>query len=77
MNITLSAEEELIEKAREYAARHQTSLNRMIRDFMRKITGSADLERKADEFAQLAREHAGASDQGFEFNRDEAHERGI
>lgn len=77
MNITLSADEELVKKAREYAARHETSLNGMIRAFMRRITGSRDVERDADEFAQLALRNAGASDEGFVFNRDEAHQRQV
>jgi len=33
MNITLSASEKLIEKSREYARRHNTSLNNLIRVF--------------------------------------------
>jgi len=75
MNVTLSADEKLVKKARDYAARHETSLNRMIREFMQKITGLADLERKADEFARLARQGGGAAPKGFVFDREEAHNR--
>ncbi|OGV74365.1 MAG: hypothetical protein A3K19_27300 [Lentisphaerae bacterium RIFOXYB12_FULL_65_16] len=75
MNITLSAEDELVKRSRAYAAQHGMSLNRMLRSYMRQVSGLADLERDAAEFACLAREHGGASPAGFAFNRDEAHRR--
>ncbi len=75
MNVTLSADEKLVKKAREYAARHETSLNRMIREFMRKLAGLADLERRAAEFARLAKDKGGASPKGFVFDREKGHNR--
>lgn len=76
MNITLSAEKETIERTREYAARHGTTLNRMIRDFMTRVVGSASQADSASEFARVARENAGCSEKGYRFDRDEAHRRG-
>ena len=35
-NLTLSIPEELLEKAREYASQHGTSLNEMIRNLLKK-----------------------------------------
>lgn len=35
-NITLSMEEELVKAGRAYAAQHQTSLNELIRDLLKK-----------------------------------------
>lgn len=75
MNITLSANEELVKKAREYAARQGTSLNRMIRDYMEQLASISDTDQIAEEFALLARKEGGASPAGFVFNREEAHER--
>jgi len=75
MNITLSAEEGLIRKTREYAARHGTSMNNMIREYMKQMTGSRSRDEAATEFAKLAREKAGAS-QAQRFDREAAHSRG-
>ena len=60
MNITLSADEELIRKARDYAAQRGTSLNQIIREYMEQLTRVADAGRNADEFERLARERGGA-----------------
>ncbi|MEF8822840.1 MAG: DUF6364 family protein [Desulfohalobiaceae bacterium] len=76
MNITLSADSELIKKAREYAAQHGTSLNQMIRRYLEQITSTEDKESCAREFEQLARQHGGSSPEGFVFDREEAHDRG-
>lgn len=76
MNITLSADKELLKKARSVAARQGTSLNQMIREYLEKVACVSDLEEKADEFEQLARQKAGVSQPGFVFRREEAHFRG-
>ncbi len=75
MNITLSADEELVKKAREVATRQGSSLNRMIREYMEKLASVTDVDSIAEEFAMLARQQGGASPHGFVFNREEAHER--
>ncbi|MFO7761565.1 MAG: DUF6364 family protein [Desulfobia sp.] len=75
MNITLSADEKIIKKAREYAVRHGTSLNKMIRGYMEQLVSVSNVEQNAEEFARLAREQGRASPAGFVFNREEAHER--
>ena len=76
MNITLSADEKLIARARAYARAHNMSLNQVIRDFMTQLTGERNGAEAADEFAQLAREQPGRSPDGFRFDRDAAHTRG-
>ena len=76
MNITLSADKELIRKAREYAARQGSSLNQVIREYLEQVTASSGIEDHAREFAKLAREHGGVSPRGFVFDREEAHARG-
>jgi len=75
MNITLSADAELIKKGREYANAHHTSLNQLVRDYLRSITGGNDAEKAADEFMNLAKSMAGRSDNGFRFSRDTIYDR--
>ncbi|MFW6101353.1 MAG: DUF6364 family protein [Bacteroidota bacterium] len=75
MNITLSADKELVEKAREHAARQGTSLNRMIREYMEQLASISDTDEIAEEFAMLARQEGGASPEGFVFDRETAHKR--
>jgi hypothetical protein len=75
MNITLSADKELIKKSREYARAHHTSLNQLIRDYLRRVTGANDAEKAADEFLSLANSMAGHSDSGFKFSRDAIYDR--
>jgi len=75
MNITLSADEELVKKAREYAARQGTSLNRMIREYMEQLANIPETDEIAEEFALLARQEGGASPEGFVFDREATHKR--
>ena len=73
MNITLSADKELVKRAREIAAQQGISLNQIIRQYMEQFTRMSNIEKNADEFARLAREQGGASPRGYVFNREEAH----
>jgi hypothetical protein len=75
MNITLSADQELIKKSRQYAKNHGTSLNSLIRTFLKNISGEKDKSASAEEFAQLAETGAGCSEPGYTFDRDEIHDR--
>jgi hypothetical protein len=61
MNITLSAQDELVEKARRYAGEHGTSLNQLIRDYLERLVGSVSAEDAAAEFVAVAREMGGDS----------------
>jgi hypothetical protein len=64
MNITLSADEDLVENAREYARRHGTSLNQMIRDYLRTLTAAETRQEAAEAFEVVARSMAGDSGHG-------------
>jgi len=75
MNITLSADEETVRLTREYARQHGTSLNRLVRDYLCRLTATDEGETAADEFRRLALEHGGRSPKGFRFSREEAHRR--
>jgi hypothetical protein len=75
VNITLSADEDLIAKARAYAQARNTTLNQLVRDYLRRVTGQIDPQRAAEEFAELARSRPGRSEAGFVFDRGAAHDR--
>jgi len=75
VNITLSAEADLIAKARAYAQTQSTTVNQLIRDYLGRLTGQIDPQQAAEEFAKLARDHGGRSDEGFVFDRRDVHVR--
>ena len=75
MNITLSADEDLIKKSREYAKKHHTTLNNMIREFLRTITASNDVHYAAEQFKVNALNRSGRSQEGYVFDRDDIHSR--
>ena len=75
MNITLSADEKLIARAREYAQANDTTLNQMLRDYMDRVTGQVDRAEAAARFQEIARTHAGRSSRGYRFNRNSIHSR--
>jgi hypothetical protein len=70
-NITLSAEDWLIERARLVAQSRHTTLNTAFREWMRQYAG-ADL---ADERYQAVMEGLKGVDAGRKFTRDEMNER--
>ena len=76
MNITLSADEKLLAKARAYAQTHDTTLNQLIRDYLERLTGHLDREHAAEEFARLSRSALGPADPAYRFERKALHERG-
>jgi len=75
MNITFSADAGLTKKAHEYAKAHNTSLNQLVRDYLRRVACGGDIEKAADEFMELARTMPGCSDSGFKFSRDTVDDR--
>jgi hypothetical protein len=75
MNITLSADTELIKKGREYAKAHNTSLNQLVRDYLLKLTAGCEAEKAADQFVRIATTTPGQSDSGFKFSRDALYDR--
>ncbi len=75
MNITLSADAELIKQSREYAKAHNTSLNQLVRDYLAQLAGGYEPAGAADEFVRLASSMPGRSEQGYKFARDAVHDR--
>jgi len=70
-NITLSADEELIRKAREKASRQRTTLNAAFRQWLRQYVGRSD---RAADFASFMSSLSYARS-GRKFSRDELNER--
>ena len=77
MNITLSADKNLIDNSRLYAEKHNTTLNNLVREYLKSVTNEISLESAAQEFENLARNSGGESSVDFIFNRDDIYGRGI
>lgn len=75
VNVTLSADEELLARAQAYAQARNTTLNELLRDYLRRLTEQMGPEQAADEFATIARNRSGRSPDDFVFNRHAAHGR--
>jgi dihydroxyacetone kinase len=75
MNITLSADKSLIEKARVYAKKHNTTINNLVREYLKKITGHSGVDKSAEEFEKIALVHGGKSHHDFKFNREDIYNR--
>jgi len=74
MNITLSADDEVVARARRVAESLGTSLNQLIRDYLAELASGSDADHDVAEFARLSKKSTGDSG-GWEFDRDELHAR--
>ena len=74
MNLTLSVDEETLERARKVARAMGKSLNALVRDYLASLGTSGDIERELAELRLLSRRGKGNS-RGWRFNREKAHER--
>jgi hypothetical protein len=70
-NITLSAEEDLIQRARLRAAKEKRTLNAAFRDWLQRYAGA---ETGPEEYAQLMK-RLGHVHSGRKFSRDEMNQR--
>lgn len=75
MEITVSVDDQLAERARRYAESHGTSVDQMVREYLAQVTEQVqqDAQAEADELVRLFREAKGNS-QGWKFNREEIYE---
>jgi len=72
-NVTLSLSEELLVKSREYAQRHGTTLNQMIRDLLKR-----NVEKQRGSVAQSIVAHAKATEvsgKNYKWNRSDAYQK--
>jgi hypothetical protein len=72
MNVTLSIDDQLVERARKKAEALGKSLNQLIRDYLQTVAGGDNAERSIEEFKKLS---GRGNSRGWRFNRDEIHER--
>ncbi len=73
MNITLAAKETLIKKARAYAQRHNTTLNKLIRDYLTRIVEDGNQESDAGYFLSLT-SRANGDSKGWQWSREGIYE---
>jgi len=72
--ITLSAEEQLIEKASAEAARRGKSLNQLMRAYLEELAGQREPSQEFERLRELSKLSQGRRG-AWRFNRDAAHER--
>ena len=72
-NVTLSMPDDLLSKSREYAEKHGTTLNEMIRDYLKKTVKSdqSDFIKRLE----LLQQQVQVKTKGERFDRDELYER--
>jgi hypothetical protein len=71
MNITLSIDEQLVERARERLRATGKSINQEVREHLEHIVGEGDLERDLAAFRQRVGQ---GNSNGWKWNRDELYE---
>lgn len=76
MNVTLSLDDKLLERARKLAARRGVSLNQMIRDYLSEAAGDPSPADVIAELDALWAEGRGDS-RGWRFNREELYDRAV
>jgi replicative DNA helicase len=74
MNITLSIDEQVAQRARAAAQKMGKSLNQVVRDYLEQLAGSTKREQQWEEFESRCLASEVKLD-GWKFNRDEANER--
>ena len=74
MNLTLSVEKEVVDRARKATAALGLSLNQAIRNYLEELAGTAVADDDIREMEELSRTSEGRS-RGWKFDRDEVHER--
>ncbi|MEK8048870.1 DUF6364 family protein [Ideonella sp. DXS22W] len=74
MNITLSVDEQLADRARQAAQAMGKSLNQAVRDYLEQLAGAQQREAEVASFEASAQQTPGRLG-GWRFDRDEANER--
>jgi hypothetical protein len=73
MNITLSVDDQTVEKARQVAKAMNKSLNQLVREYLEQLAGRDQVERDIAEFRALSP----SGTRSWKFNREEIHDRKI
>lgn len=72
MNLTLSADDEIIRRAREAARRQGRSLNDLVREMLERLAGKPAGDADAEEFQRICEQASGRY--GQRFRRDDAYD---
>jgi len=75
-NLTLSLNDELLQKARELAAREQTSVNALVRDFLAQYVDARQRRREALDALNALAERSVSQSTGGRWTREDLHDRG-
>jgi len=75
-NITLSVDDEILDKVRVVAAEKRTTVNAMVRKFLSEVAGRDEKQAEArKELLRLMETSKGRMRADFKFDREETHER--
>jgi plasmid stability protein len=75
-NLTLSIDEELLRRARIRAAKENTSVNAVVRDYLATYAGARQMSAARRRFVELSRSSSsGSGSGGRSWSRGELHER--
>ncbi|MFQ5661396.1 MAG: DUF6364 family protein [Gammaproteobacteria bacterium] len=72
MNLTLSIDKKLLERARKAAQAQGKSVNQLVREYLEQLSAAENLDKALLDFRQTS---GTGHRKGWKFNRDELHER--
>ena len=75
-NITLAIDEKLLEASRDYARKHHTSLNAMVRELLKREVAGGEGEAGLDHFLKVVKEARGDS-RGWKWKREDVYDRKV
>ncbi len=73
MNLTISVDDRVLERARRLARERGTSVQELLREYLMKLVGESSGEQAAAELLELMDKHGGHSG-GRRFRREDAYE---
>ncbi|MDX2265106.1 MAG: DUF6364 family protein [Hyphomicrobiales bacterium] len=77
-NVTLAIEEEVLAAARVYAAKHNTTVNGLVRDYLKRLATQEDRAANARKrLVELSERSQARLPDGWNFNREEIYDRPI
>ena len=74
MNLTLSVDEQIVQRARAAAEAMGKSLNQLVREYLGSLAAGDDVDLDIEEVRELSSESGGRS-RGWKFDRDQLHAR--
>jgi hypothetical protein len=74
-NITLSVEEQVLERVKVYAAEHRTTVNALVRNYLERIARSEDRAREAMRELRALSDRSTAEVGPITWRRDELYDR--